>query len=82
MSGLVELQISGLMIGIDQEGCIGSGNCTKVGPAVFKLNDEDVVAFSEPVGEISRQQLIEACEVCPVNALYVVDEKGTQVVPK
>ena len=31
--------------------------------------------------ETRRRQLIDACIACPVDALFVFDEQGTQLVP-
>ncbi len=74
--------VAGLTIRIDRECCIGSGNCAKVAPEVFELDEGNIIAFRSDLGEIDRERLVEACDVCPVDALLVFDEKGKQIVPR
>ncbi len=83
MADTVEQEIAGLTVVIDRESCIGSGACVRVSPEVLELDDQDVVAFTEDAEdqEVERDQVIEACQVCPVDALTVLDESGDQLVP-
>jgi ferredoxin len=81
MSDFQERNISGLTIKIDRTTCIGTINCIKVAPDVFVLDDEKISSFVDPVVDIEKESLIEACSVCPVNALYVLDKEGKQLVP-
>ena len=78
-----ERQIGELTIAIRRDTCIGSGNCAKVAPEVFHLDDEALAAFNEDAGEasIDQEQLLEACRVCPVQALIAIDRNGEQLVP-
>jgi ferredoxin len=73
--------IGDLTVRIDREMCIGSGNCVKVAPDLFDLDDESVCIFVSPLGNIPRAKVIDACEVCPVQALLVTDASGKQLVP-
>jgi ferredoxin len=77
----MEKTISGLKIIIDEDMCIGSANCIRVAEDVFELNSNKIVVFKEDAKEDNKRILIEACSVCPVNALAVIDEKGNQIVP-
>ncbi|MDY7092009.1 MAG: ferredoxin [Acidobacteriota bacterium] len=83
MANTVEEEVAGLTVVIDRESCIGSGACVRVAPEVLELDDEDVVAFTEDLEdqEVERDQIVEACQVCPVDALTVLDESGDQLVP-
>jgi ferredoxin len=81
MNDSQEKNISGLVIKIDRTTCIATKNCIKVAPDVFELDDENISSFVEPVDDIGKERLIEACAVCPVNALYVLDKEGKQLVP-
>lgn len=76
-----ERDVSGLHIIIERATCIGSDNCTQIAPEVFVLGYDGVVTFVENVEDIERDRLIEACDVCPVDALIVEDEDGRQIVP-
>jgi ferredoxin len=81
MSDLTERKISGLLVKIDRTTCIASKNCIHAAPELFELDDESICAFKELQEGITKEKIIEACSVCPVNALYVFDESGIQVVP-
>jgi ferredoxin len=53
----------------------------KVAPEIFEFDDENICAFKESAPEIDRERLVDACTVCPVDALILLDEKGNQLVP-
>jgi ferredoxin len=81
MADFSENKISGLTIRIDRTTCIATANCIKAAPEVFKLDDEKISSFIEPLTEIERERIIEACSLCPVDALQVFDEDNKQIVP-
>jgi len=81
MGDFLDRTLADLTIRIDRERCIGSGNCIKAEPDVFELDDTTVCVFKAEVPGIGRERLIEACRVCPVAALIVVDAGGGQLVP-
>ena len=53
----------------------------KVAPEIFEFDGENICAFKEGTPEIDQERLIDACSVCPVDALIVIDDKGNQIVP-
>jgi ferredoxin len=69
MADFEERRIGGLTIAIDRLTCIGSRNCVKVAPEVFQLGDDGIVTFTNNPPDLGRERLIEACQVCPVEAL-------------
>jgi ferredoxin len=81
MSDFVERRLGDLTVRIDRRTCIGSANCLKVTPSLFQLDDEGIVAFAAGAERASRDDVIEACTVCPVEALEVRDENGDRIVP-
>jgi ferredoxin len=81
MGEIQERQISGLTVRIEREICIGSANCTKLAGDVFVLDPEGIVTFRPEAPDIERERLLEACGVCPVDALVVLDAAGTRLVP-
>lgn len=81
MEDFKEKNISELKIKIDRANCIATGNCIKSAPDVFKLDDERICTFKTDLIEIENEKLIEACSVCPVDALIVINKKGEQIVP-
>ena len=76
-----ERKIGELTVRIDRESCISSGNCIKVTPELFEFDDESIAVFAKTADSCTREQVIDACEVCPVDALIVTDSSGEQIVP-
>lgn len=69
MSDLEERRIGDLTVTIDRMTCIGSRNCVKLAPTVFRLGEDGIVTFTQDSPDIGRDQLVEACLICPVDAL-------------
>lgn len=81
MSDVVERRIGDLTVRIERALCVGFAQCVDESELAFRMDDEDdVVAFETPEDE-TREQLIQACKVCPVEALVVLDADGKQLVP-
>lgn len=76
-----EREISGLTIRIDRTLCIGSGNCVNLAPEIFEIDEENLVDFRDETPDIDQNRLIDACAICPVDALSAFDEDGEQIVP-
>ena len=81
MSEFVERKYGDLTVRIDRATCISTGNCMVVADDVFVFDDENVCGFADDPVKIDREKLIEACRVCPVDALLVFDAEGKQIVP-
>ncbi len=81
MDDFPERNISGFTIKIDRTTCIGTANCIRVAPDVFELDNGKICSFKVNTPDIEKEILVESCSVCPVNALYVVDKEGDQIVP-
>ncbi|HWP32013.1 MAG TPA: ferredoxin [Fimbriimonadales bacterium] len=75
-------KIGNLTIRINRSVCIGSANCVKVAPEVFELDEKNLCTFVNEPEAIDEERLLEACDVCPVDALEAKDESGTLLVPK
>lgn len=66
---------------INQETCIGCGNCEEIAPDIFNL-DEEGIAFvkldrnqgSAPIQEDKLANLAEALEECPTDSVMVADQ--------
>ncbi len=78
---LDERTVHGLRIVIDRDQCVGFGDCVKEAPEGFKLDAETVAVFVAPEA-VERERLLRACDACPVDAITVYDEMGSQIVPK
>ncbi|HYK83017.1 MAG TPA: ferredoxin [Gemmatimonadales bacterium] len=80
MSRLDERTVGSLRIVIDRDQCVGFGDCVKAAPEGFRLGDDTVAAFVRPEA-VAREQLLRACDACPVDAITVYDAAGRQLVP-
>jgi len=81
MNDIVEKEVSGLIVKIERPNCIGSKNCINAAPNLFELDGDQICSFKENLEGINQEIIVEACSVCPVNALIVDDKDGTQLVP-
>ncbi|MGQ0722389.1 MAG: ferredoxin [Candidatus Eiseniibacteriota bacterium] len=77
----VERRIGDLTVCIDRDGCISSGNCIKVAPSLFEFDAESVASFAAGADAVGPERIVEACQVCPVEALEVTDSSGNRIVP-
>jgi ferredoxin len=78
---ITSARIGDLTVSIDRPSCIGSGNCVKVAPTLFRLDDESIAAFAATSADTPRDVVLEACRICPVEALRVTDKDGAELVP-
>jgi ferredoxin len=59
---------------VERELCIGAGNCVRLAPAVFALDEDQLVVLLDPAGErdASAEDALRAAEdACPAGAIYV-----------
>ena len=75
-----ERAVHGLTIRIDRDLCVGFADCVGAAPDAFKLDDSGVVVFVKPES-VTRDALIDAADLCPVDAITVWDAAGNQIVP-
>ncbi len=81
MIASVERRIGDLTVRIDRLLCVGFADCLDEAPEVFILDEEGIAGFTSDAGTTDREQLLKACEACPVEALTVLDAEGRQIVP-
>jgi ferredoxin len=81
MNDIVERKVSDFIVKIERPTCIGSKNCISATPDLFELDDEQICSFKENTEGIPQENIVEACSVCPVSALFVYDLQGNQLVP-
>jgi ferredoxin len=58
---------------VDRELCIGAGNCVRIAPRVFRLDDEEVATVIDPTGA-AADALRRAAKSCPSGAIVVDDD--------
>ena len=69
-----------IAIEVDRALCYGFGDCVDTVPAVFALDEEDVAIVLDP-DAAPVDDIIEAAQNCPVDAIVVFDEDGDQIYP-
>ena len=81
MSDLEERRAQGLLLRIDTTRCAGYMACRSIAPEAFELGHAGTITFRDPE-QVERERLIEACAACPAQALSVLDEHGSPLVPR
>lgn len=81
MPDIVEHKIGDLTIRIDRLLCVGFGDCIEVAPEAWEFDEEGIVRLRDTAALVERDRLIQSCEICPVDALSVLDVEGNQLVP-
>lgn len=81
MDAVVERTVGDWTVRIDRLLCVGFGDCIEAAPELFEFDDEGIVVFREPAPGVERERLMNACDICPVDALSVHDAAGEQLVP-
>jgi len=69
-----------IAIEVDRQLCYGFGDCVDTAPTVFALDDEDVSIVIDPDGA-PLDDVVEAAQNCPVDAIVILDEDGAQIYP-
>jgi len=82
MSEARERRFGELTLRILRDQCIGTGACSKVAPEVLVFDDQQIIDFVEDApADVASERLYEACEVCPVEALELLDASGERFAP-
>ncbi len=76
-----ERRFGPLTVKIDRTLCVGFGDCIDAAPEIFEFDYEGIAVFMADTIEAERDRLSEACASCPVDALLLLDEDDTQLVP-
>ncbi len=63
-----------MKVQVDEDVCIGSGNCEDVCPKVFKVVNGIARVQVDPVPADQEKSAREAVDGCPVAAIAIVEE--------
>jgi ferredoxin len=64
-------------VSVDPEVCAASGDCARIAPLAFRVDDDLGVSVPLPdAGRVDVKLLLEAARQCPTNAIRVVSEDG------
>lgn len=80
MADFEERKAGALTVRIDRMRCAAFKDCIGIAPEAFELGEDGVVRFVNPEA-VDRERLVDACAVCPADALFVFDAEGRQIVP-
>jgi ferredoxin len=69
-----------IAIEVDRALCYGFGDCVDSLPSVFALDEEDTAIVLDP-DAASLDDIVEAAQNCPVDAIIITDEDGQQIYP-
>jgi ferredoxin len=72
--------VNRITIDVDRTLCFGFGDCVDTAPEVFGL-DEENVAYVIDADAADLDMIVEASQNCPVDAITICDEQGTQIYP-
>jgi ferredoxin len=67
-------------IEVDRALCYGFGDCVDTVPGVFALDEEDTAIVLDP-DAAPLDDVVEAAQNCPVDAIIILDEDGQQIYP-
>lgn len=63
---------------IDPDLCIGSGDCVRLIPTAFRLDEELGVSVPLPgARDVPRERLFDAESGCPTGAITILDEDAS-----
>ncbi len=69
-------------IKIDRELCIGDGACCGEAPNTFELDGDNIAVVKDANGH-TDEEIVQAAQVCPVDAIILTDaQTGEKVWPK
>jgi ferredoxin len=69
-------------IDIDRELCIGDGACCGEAPNTFEMDGDNIAKVTNADGH-TPEEVLQAAQVCPVDAIKLTDaQSGEQVWPK
>ncbi len=69
-----------IAIDVDRALCYGFGDCVDSLPSVFALDEEDTAVVLDP-DAASLDDISEAAQNCPVDAIIITGEDGEQIYP-
>jgi ferredoxin len=60
---------------VDRALCDNHGQCAISAPAVFQINKDGILEYEETVDDSLRNDVEDAIDVCPVQAIFIRDEE-------
>jgi ferredoxin len=60
-----------MKVHVDRSLCDDHGQCTIAAPKVFRMNDDGKLEYDEVPDDALRDEIEEAADVCPVQAILL-----------
>ncbi|GAB3132757.1 ferredoxin [Marisediminicola antarctica] len=60
---------------VDRNLCDNHGQCAISAPAVFRINSEGILEYEDDVDGSLRNDVEDAIDVCPVQAIFIRDDE-------
>lgn len=64
-----------LKVKVDRDLCMGSGNCARLAPGTFELDDENISVVTDP-SATDAERLRQAERNCPTSSITVTEASG------
>jgi len=62
-----------IKISVDMNKCQHYGQCVFEAPNIFRLNNDDKLEYAAEADESERANVEAAIDVCPMQAIFIVD---------
>lgn len=64
-----------MKVKVDKNVCIGCGACQAIAPTIFEIEDDGLaVAKDIEIPEDEKEDVVDALEGCPTNAIEEIEE--------
>jgi len=64
-----------MKIDVDRNLCDNHGQCAIAAPDVFRINAEGILEYEDEVDASLRNDVEDAIDVCPVQAIFIRDDE-------
>lgn len=65
---------------VDEDRCVGTGDCARVAPHAFAVRPEGRARVLPTVGDADMDDLLDAAQNCPMQAIRVFDDQGRPMI--
>ena len=69
----------GVTVRVDKQTCASSGGCVADAPEAFGFDADQLASVLPGAASLSREQLVAIAKNCPVMAIALLEEDGSEV---
>lgn len=70
-----------MKIKVDKKKCISAQSCLVFAPRTFEIDKTGKAVVKDPTGN-TEEEILQAAESCPVDAIELFDDRGNKLYPK